>query len=240
MTKNGEIKLIDFDAAQIYQDKGQQEDIHIGTDGFAAPEQYGGRATDFRTDIYGLGITVKKMLGHNASKEMKAIVAKCIAYDADNRFQSIAELKNTLQNNYFLSPELVKPQIYPKWLKFCFWCTYSLLSLTMISQIPSIDNAFIGIISCIAATFLSYKLVNWQEQAEWRNIARRTNLRTIFIAVLYYIMFFMIGLVLIICFNKITGIMYTNLQSDILGTILFLIPVLATIGQMRQNKKMKL
>lgn len=53
--QNGEIRFIDFGIARRYKENQQEDTVLIGSIGFAAPEQYGGRQSDSRTDLYSLG-----------------------------------------------------------------------------------------------------------------------------------------------------------------------------------------
>ena len=104
------IRLIDFDAARIYKD-GKDEDTHLlGTRGYASPEQYGKGQTDPRSDIYSLGITFKELLGSNCGGRLKDILDKCTAYDPDDRFQDVDELKDALTVEDFDEPELTEQE----------------------------------------------------------------------------------------------------------------------------------
>ncbi len=59
---NGQIKLIDFGIARVF-DPGRTRDTQVlGTPGFAPPEQYGKAQTDARADIYALGCTLYQLL----------------------------------------------------------------------------------------------------------------------------------------------------------------------------------
>lgn len=62
--KDGMVKLIDFGAAKEYVIREDQDDICLGTIGYAAPEQYedSHSQSDVRTDIYGVGATLFFML----------------------------------------------------------------------------------------------------------------------------------------------------------------------------------
>lgn len=56
---NGNIKLIDFGIAREYKEHNLEDTVSLGTKGYAAPEQFGGKGqTDQRTDIYCLGVTL--------------------------------------------------------------------------------------------------------------------------------------------------------------------------------------
>lgn len=51
----GQIRFIDFGIARTYAADKTEDTIQLGTVGFAAPEQYGGRQSDGRADLYSLG-----------------------------------------------------------------------------------------------------------------------------------------------------------------------------------------
>jgi len=53
--RQGKINLVDFGIAQRYGENQAGATLRVGTIGFAAPEQYEGRATDARTDLYSFG-----------------------------------------------------------------------------------------------------------------------------------------------------------------------------------------
>lgn len=121
---NGTIKLIDFGIMRTYKPNKTEDTCFLGTKGYAAPEQYGGRGqTDVRTDVYGLGMTMYHLLtgidpqelnfsvkpicqiNPNLPKGLEFIVDKCIQLDPANRYQSCTELLNDL-NRYQSCGEL--------------------------------------------------------------------------------------------------------------------------------------
>ena len=56
---DGTVRFIDFGIAREYKEGKEGDTEAIGTRGYAAPEQFGGRGqTDARTDIYSLGVTL--------------------------------------------------------------------------------------------------------------------------------------------------------------------------------------
>lgn len=95
---NGNVKLIDFDAARIHKNYQPQDTAFIGTAGFAAPEQYGINQTDCRSDIFAVGILINVMLtGEHPSKKLcngrlKKVVETCINVDPNKRYQNVREL----------------------------------------------------------------------------------------------------------------------------------------------------
>ncbi|MDL2298774.1 serine/threonine protein kinase [Synergistaceae bacterium OttesenSCG-928-D05] len=89
ITKDGTPKLIDFGVARIYREHETKDTSQFGTHGYAAPEQYGFGQSDFRTDIYALGVTLQKMVRvSGASASIKALADKCAEFDPKNRFKS--------------------------------------------------------------------------------------------------------------------------------------------------------
>lgn len=108
---NGNIKLIDFGIAREYKEQNLEDTVSLGTKGYAAPEQFGGRGqTDQRTDIYCLGVTLYHLVtGKNPceppyeiypirywdpklSAGLESIILKCTQLNPEDRFQSCAEL----------------------------------------------------------------------------------------------------------------------------------------------------
>lgn len=115
---DGNIKIIDFGIAREYKESGLADTVCLGTRGYAAPEQFGGKGqTDARTDVYCLGATLYHMVtGQNPgeppyemypirhwdptlSSGLEAIILKCTQFNPDDRFQDCAELLWAL-NNY--------------------------------------------------------------------------------------------------------------------------------------------
>ena len=94
LTKDEQIRLIDFDAARMPKDDLEQDTKLLGTRGYAPPEQYGFAQTDERTDIYSLGITLKQLLGKKAGKlRYKRIISKCTDLNPEKRYQSVRQVK---------------------------------------------------------------------------------------------------------------------------------------------------
>ena len=96
LKEDGGICLIDFDAARQYKGDGGGDTHHIGTHGYAAPEQYGFGETDARADIYAVGILLKELLGESISPHLNEIIAACTRMDPAYRYQSAAALKKAL------------------------------------------------------------------------------------------------------------------------------------------------
>lgn len=103
LQKDGSIRLIDFEAARFVREDSDKDTRCLGTEGFAPPEQYGFSQTDFRSDIYAAGQTMKTLLGSLSAKPAyKKIILRCTSLDPDKRYQSAAELKRALHMMRYL------------------------------------------------------------------------------------------------------------------------------------------
>ncbi|MDM5329947.1 serine/threonine-protein kinase [Neobacillus sp. CF12] len=115
---DGNIKLIDFGIAREYKEQNLADTVSLGTKGYAAPEQFGGKGqSDARTDVYCLGVTLYHLItGQNPSEPpyelypirhwnpqlsggLERIIQKCTQLNPNDRYQSCAELLYAL-NHY--------------------------------------------------------------------------------------------------------------------------------------------
>lgn len=62
VTRNGNVRLVDFDIAQPRPDKPKKLSENPGTPSYMAPEQLRGREVDHRADIFAYGVTAYEML----------------------------------------------------------------------------------------------------------------------------------------------------------------------------------
>jgi len=112
--KHGQIRLIDFGIARVFQPG--QKGTMIGTEGYSPPEQYRGEASPVG-DIYALGATLHHLLTKRdpraeppfsfnerpvrqinpaVSPELEAVVSKALAYDPKDRFPNVMVMKEAL------------------------------------------------------------------------------------------------------------------------------------------------
>ena len=112
----GAVKLVDFGVARTYKENKLQDTIALGSENYAAPEQWGQAQTDARSDVYGLGATMYHLLANmppspaflpsepqplnvlsNAlSATTVQIVTKAMARRREDRYQSAAEMRKAL------------------------------------------------------------------------------------------------------------------------------------------------
>lgn len=116
VTLQGQIKLIDFGIARTYKAGKRRDTITMGSENYAAPEQWGKAQTDARADIYGLGATMYHLLtavpplpafvpgqrveiakyNPGVSQQVVAIVDRAMSSDRDQRYGSAAEMREAL------------------------------------------------------------------------------------------------------------------------------------------------
>ena len=99
---DGTVKIIDYDAAKQYVPNKEKDTVLIGTQGVAAPEQYGFGQSDERTDIYALGKLIQRMLPD--SKYALKIAEKATKLEPDARYKSVREMR--LQIEKLWNPEI--------------------------------------------------------------------------------------------------------------------------------------
>jgi serine/threonine protein kinase len=114
ITRDGRIKLVDFGIARNFEPS--RTATMIGTQGYAAPEQYSGRAEP-RSDIYGLGAVMHHAItGRDPTSEapfsfppvvhlrpdvrpaLGAVIDQALSYAPENRPKSADEMKVRVAN----------------------------------------------------------------------------------------------------------------------------------------------
>lgn len=102
VTKEYKAYLIDFGIARFYSDTQDTDTTQSGTKGFASPEQYGFRQTDFRSDIYSIGKTIDAFVKSNNIKcRLKKVISKSISFDPKDRYSSVSALKKAINTERF-------------------------------------------------------------------------------------------------------------------------------------------
>lgn len=119
---DGTLKIINFEIMRIYKQNQQGDTRCLGTMGYAAPEQFGGSQSDARTDIFGLGMTMYRlvtgidpvqppyevrpicMINPNLPKGLEYIITKCTQKNPNERYQNCGELMEDM-NNYLNLPK---------------------------------------------------------------------------------------------------------------------------------------
>jgi hypothetical protein len=116
VTNTGLVKLIDFGIARTYKVGKKRDTVAMGSENYAAPEQWGKGQTDARSDVYALGATMYHLLANMAptpaflpseplplgnyngalSKKTIALIEKSMARQRTGRFQSALKMRAAL------------------------------------------------------------------------------------------------------------------------------------------------
>ena len=132
VTRNGNVRLIDFDLAQPIPEKPKKMSKNPGTPGYMAPEQLQQKPIDPRADIFAYGVAAYELLAnqkpfpgetpseilaaqldpsgpvplrkHNADLPvaLEKVVMKCIARDPDKRYPFMTVLVRDVQNALYV------------------------------------------------------------------------------------------------------------------------------------------
>ena len=95
VTGDGAVKIIDYDAAKQYVAEKTRDTVLMGTQGVAAPEQYGFGQSDERTDIFALGKLMERMLPE--SRHAMEVVAKATKLQPELRYENVAEMRRAIE-----------------------------------------------------------------------------------------------------------------------------------------------
>jgi hypothetical protein len=116
VTNTGLLKLIDFGIARTYKVGKKRDTVAMGSENYAAPEQWGKGQTDARSDLYALGATMYHLLANMAptpaflpseplplqnyngalSKQTIALIDRAMDRDRTRRFQSAPDMRRAL------------------------------------------------------------------------------------------------------------------------------------------------
>ena len=118
VTVDGRIKLIDFGIARVYKQGKLKDTITMGSENYAAPEQWGKAQTDARADVYGLGATLYHLLTNvpplpafvptervpiqqynpAVTDRVVSVVETAMSKERDQRYASAADMREALLN----------------------------------------------------------------------------------------------------------------------------------------------
>lgn len=105
---SGDCYLIDLGTVRTYCEDNSADTVFIGTAEIAAPEQFGARQTDARTDIYSLGVLLYYLLTgelkiqESVLKKLPGkavrIIRKCTAFDPKDRYSDVSMVISALHS----------------------------------------------------------------------------------------------------------------------------------------------
>ncbi len=92
----GQAVLIDFNAAKYMSGNSNSDTVLLGTQGYAAPEQYGFGASTPQTDIYALGVLLKE-LSEPLTNIFDDIVNRCTQLNPADRPENVGILRKEFE-----------------------------------------------------------------------------------------------------------------------------------------------
>ena len=103
ISNDGVVKLVDFGIARTVSEEKNRDTRLLGTEGFAAPEQFGFRQTDCRTDIYATGVILNLLLTGSYPKDhvyegllLKKVIEKATSLDPNDRYTDALKMKTAI------------------------------------------------------------------------------------------------------------------------------------------------
>lgn len=119
ITEEGVLKLIDFDTSRQYKKLSGDSDTRIlGTADYAAPEQFGYKQTDVRSDIYSMGMVFETLDFHAkgpAALAWKRMQDTCTNFDPKKRYKNVNALEKAIRR-------IMRRYKY-QWYVVCVVCT---------------------------------------------------------------------------------------------------------------------
>lgn len=132
ITRNGKVRLVDFDLARQIQERPMKIRKNPGTPAYMAPEQLSGQAIDHRVDVFAFGVSAYELLtnqkpfpGESSSEilsrqtdrsgfvtprqanpdlplELERIIIKCLETDPNKRYPFLSVLARDLKSALYL------------------------------------------------------------------------------------------------------------------------------------------
>jgi serine/threonine protein kinase len=205
ITPDNNLYLIDLNAAKFYKPSEDKDTTLIGTEEFAAPEQYGFGSSNKATDIYAIGSLMKHYLTYfndnDFAKRINPIIDKCMKIDYKDRYGSIFELKADL----FRSEHNIMNFVLPGFRSFNFlhmiFATFVYLLLIYVSFFSQYNNGnkslnIVIFLSCIIFIFVFF---NYLDVQRFNPLARSKNKLVSFIS--KFIVSLIIPMLLIIIYT---------------------------------------
>ena len=194
VTSDDKLYLIDFDIARSYKANQASDTELLGTQGYAAPEQFGFRQTDVRTDIYAAGVLLNQLLtGEMPQKRLPRgsiakIILRCTDIDPRRRYRSANALKRALRpyrNNVWITRWLRRVPGFRTWTAWkmavagSMYMLFLLCCLTMADQMASATayaqiNLLISFCYYLLVFLFVFDCFRLRSRVEWLQKARGT------------------------------------------------------------------
>lgn len=170
LTHDQTCALIDFGTARRFQSSLRKDTVYLGTQDTAAPEQFGYKQTDIRSDIYSMGVLLLylctggydldnvSLLKHSA---LAGIIKRCTRFDPDRRYANVRQLQGDLRRIFRAAPA-AKPLLIGIVLGFAAgFAVAALLPLGLTQPSPSVPTGVSAAIQQVPVAGLNEPVVTF-------------------------------------------------------------------------------
>lgn len=218
ITPDGRLYMIDFDIARIHK-TGRDADTEIlGTQGYAAPEQFGFHQTDAQADIYSAGVLLNKLLTGKLPHECLAkgsiayVVKRCLQMDTARRYRSAKALGKALRpylpqghpHVSYILRQIPGFRSFTVWKMVLAGTIYAFLLVCIVAALPEVIAAgtavrvwlVVSVLYYVFLFFFVFDIFQIRSRIKWLEKSRgRWNylLKCILLAVVILIMASVIG-----------------------------------------------
>lgn len=157
ITPSNNVVLVDFGISKTYKADKNEDTVNLGSNGYAAPEQYGFGQSCKQTDIYGIGMVIyfmakgkvsttalEPLMDENydetVSSDLRKIIQKCVQVDIEDRYVSSEDLNNEIMK-LLKSNESEKTMIL----------NTSNINTRKKTTIPKLKRSFVGLLALVVA-----------------------------------------------------------------------------------------
>ena len=134
LSADGLLHLVDLDAMQEFNPEKPLDTIVMGTAATAAPEQFGYKRCDARTDVYGIGMLMKYLLtgefdinsrvSWKRAGGLSRIIRKCLSFDPSKRYHSVNKLSKKISHYRHRTIRWTSAAICVALLTFFSYCVF--------------------------------------------------------------------------------------------------------------------
>ncbi len=204
--KDNQYYLIDFNAAKFVDTHETRDTVLLGTERYAAPEQYGFGSSTIQTDIYSIGKLIERLLESQDKKSshLNKIIQKCTELDPKQRYITFNDLKQDLLKKNIYSYIPVGYRSHTPWkmiISSIYYFLVFLLSTFVVFEGMNNTFVFIGKFVCFFAFFgiaqitFNYRNIHQKLGISSFSFIKRTFFIILFDAIYFFNILFLFGII---------------------------------------------
>ncbi len=195
--RDGRAVIIDFGISRTVKPGKLADTMILGTQGYAAPEQFGFRQTDARADVYALGVLINYLVTGRLPNEERAIgslgkvAEKCTKPDPEDRYRSAREVAYAL-NHPFLGVNFLcyvpgfrtgKP-LHMVVASLYYLCLFLFLMIVSYGKDSKMDvwQFLFFVFDLVAPVLIITDFLDWSKRIKYTASMSKSNLRSFKIA----------------------------------------------------------